>query len=153
MNIGFYLTNISSQDIFIRNFLSTINDLCSLRPYDNIVIFNSKYDIVDVDHKYYVLHINQAKYFDGILFVFDTVGANLTKTFPAPKKQILIIKDQEWSNKLDSSYMYWHNIYHNFDLLVNNKDMYNLCSLCWKTPIASIEYNAEGINNVIQSIR
>lgn len=152
MNIGFYLLSISSEDIFTRNFLKTINDLCHLRPYDNIIVFNSKYEIVDIDHKYYVLHVNQAKYFDGILFVFDIKSAHLTKTFATPKKQILVVKDNEWSNRSNIPYMYWHNIYHNFDLLVDNQEMHDLCSLCWKTPMASIKYNAEELNNVIQSI-
>ena len=90
MNIGFYLLDVDTQNQEHQTILNSINQLCSNRPYDNIVLFNNKFNALDVDHKYYILHISEAKYFKGILFVFDIKSAMLTKTFPAPKKQYTI---------------------------------------------------------------
>ena len=56
MNIGFYLLDIG-QNSYSSNILQNINKLCSIRPYDNIVLFNNNFATVDVDQKYYILSI------------------------------------------------------------------------------------------------
>lgn len=155
MNIGFYLLDVANDNQKHQQLLKTINSLCESRPFDNIVIFNNQFNTIDLDHKYYILHINQAKYFDGILFVFDIKSAVLTKTFPSPKKQILLVDKNEWSIKKNVPYKFWHNIYNsdNFELIVENKDMFDLCELCWKKPISIImNFQTKDIENVLQKI-
>ena len=155
MNIGFYLLDITNQNPKHQSILASINNLCQNRPYDNIVLFNNQFNSVDVNHKYYTLHISEAKYFKGILFVFDIKSALLTKTFPAPKKQILIVDQVEWQIKNNMPYKFWHDVYMNdsFELVTENKDMFEICKLCWKEPIGNVlNFQAEDINNVIQKL-
>ena len=155
MNIGFYLLDISNGDEKDRNILRMINELCVLRPYDNIVLFNNKFNAIDLDHKYYILHISEAKYFKGILFNFDIKSAMLTKTFPCPKKQLLYIDKAEWSEKTDLPYSFWYNIYMNqdFELISSTNELNELCKVCWKDPIAQIsDFNVKDIDDVVQRL-
>lgn len=63
MNIGFLVLDVNVQNTKHEKILKSINELCKIRPYDNIVLFNNKFECVDLDHKYYILHVSQAKYF------------------------------------------------------------------------------------------
>jgi len=155
MNIGFYLLDVHQSNEKHRQILNGINDLCEQRPYDNIVLFNNQFHASDPDHKYYILHISEAKYFKGLLFVFDIKSAMLTKTFPAPRKQILFLDKAEWSGKRDMPYSFWNGIYNNedFELVSTNKDLETLCDICWKKPLDNIDtFNGESINNVLQKL-
>tara|TARA_B100000902_G_scaffold400060_1_gene475389 strand:- start:34683 stop:35153 length:471 start_codon:yes stop_codon:yes gene_type:complete len=156
MNIGFYILDIDPQNQHQATLLNSINELCKARPYDNIVLFNNKFNTIDLDHKYYILHISEAKFFKGVLFVFDIRSALLTKTFPAPQKQILHIRDNTWSEKKDIPYRFWESIYMNdkFELIADSKDMFELCDTCWRTPIATVQhFQPKDIENVIQKLQ
>jgi hypothetical protein len=156
MNIGFYLLDVDVQNQKQTMILNSINALCTARPYDNIVLFNNRFNTIDVGHKYYTLHISEAKFFKGVLFVFDIKSALLTKTFPAPKKQILHISENIWSEKKDIPYKFWESIYMNdrFELIADNQDMFELCDICWKTPLATIQnFQPKDIENVIQKLQ
>ena len=156
MNIGFYLLDVDVQNQKQTMILNSINALCTARPYDNIILFNNRFNTVDMDHKYYTLHISEAKFFKGILFVFDIKSALLTKTFPAPKKQILHISENTWSAKKDIPYKFWESIYMNdkFELIADNQDMFELCDICWETPLATVQnFQPKDIENVIQKLQ
>lgn len=155
MNIGFYLLDIEVNNHKQSNILNGINQFCESRPYDNIVLFNNTFDTIDLDHKYYILHINQAKFFKGILFTFDLKSALLTKTFAGPTKQVLVMDSPEWQNNRSSPYRLWSSVYNNpdFELVVHNKDMKNLCEICWKKPLDMIlEINDKSINEIISKL-
>jgi hypothetical protein len=155
MNIGFYLPNINQQIEEHRYIVENINKLCELRPYDHIVIFNNYFQLMDSNKKYYILSANHAKYFRGILFLFDTQSAFLTQTFPGPDKQILYMQTPEWAERSNVPYMMWHNIYLNnkFETLAGNDDVAKLLDICWKPPLAKIDkFNYKEVNNVIQRI-
>lgn len=154
MNIGFYLLNITNQNPKHQNILASLNALCQHRPYDNIVLFNNQFNSVDLNHRYYTLHISEAKYFKGILFIFDVQSALLTRTFPAPSKQILYLDQADWQNK-NMPYKFWYDVYMHpsFELVTTNKDMYELCKLCWKEPIGNIfNFQISDIENVLQKL-
>ena len=156
MNIGFYLLDVDVQNQKQTMILNSINALCTARPYDNIVLFNNRFNTIDVGHKYYTLHISEAKFFKGVLFVFDIKSALLTKTFPAPKKQILHISENIWSEKKDIPYKFWESIYMNnkFELIADNQDMFELCDICWKTPLSTVQnFQPKDIENVIQQLQ
>lgn len=138
-----------------RNILSAINGLCKIRPYDNIVLFNNQFNAIDIDAKYYMLHINQAKFFNGLLFVFGTKEALLTQTFPGPTKQIIYMNQPEWSSHIDMPYTFWSNIYlrPNIELLTDSLNTHDLLNICWKKPLPLIDsLTTENINYVIQSL-
>lgn len=136
MDIGFYLLDIKANNNFQNEVIENINQFCIHNPYDNVVLFNNQFDRTDVDHKYYILHIQQAKYFDGILFVFDTRSAMITQTFPSPKKKIIYINEPEWNLNPNIPYDFWKDIYmqNNTEIITNNKSTYDICDICWKTP-------------------
>ena len=110
MNIGFYLLDVEQKNLKQQNILQAINELYEIRPHDNVILFNNRFLTVDPNQKYYTLHINEAKYFKGILFVFDIKSAMLTKSFAAPRKQLLLVDNPEWSEKKDIPYTFWKNI-------------------------------------------
>lgn len=153
MDLGFYLLNIEDSKFSI---LDAINNLCMKRPYDNIIIFNN--DNKTVNHniaKYYFLHINQAKYFSGPLFMFDIKSMLLAKTFPSPSKQILWVSTPEWANDPSMAYSFWYNIYmqDNIELVTDNEQLWSVIDLCWKTPSTKpIPLNAEGLDYAINEL-
>lgn len=155
MDIGFYLLDIEATNKKHKTILESINSLCDLRPYDNIVLFNNKMNNVDLDHKYYVLHMSQAKYFKGYLFLFDMRSSMVTQQFPAPKKQIMFIDNNDWSSKTDIPYVFWEKTYlnDNFEFVANNKELYDIFDLCWKKPLSIInDYNHRGIDEILRKL-
>lgn len=155
MNIGFYLLNITSNNPYQTQILDMITQLCKLRPLDNIVLFNNESDIIHSNYDYYILHINEAKYFRGILFVFDANALLLTQTFPGPNKQIFITNTPQWTTNHQIPYAVWKNIYlnENIDIITINQELYNIINMCWKSPLSYLEQlNGEEINNVIQKL-
>jgi hypothetical protein len=154
MEIGFFLPNIVN-DSYHNNILENINNLCEIRPYDNIIVFNNYFHTIHDNKKYYVLSINHAKYFSGILFVFNTQDAFLTKTFPGPNKQIIYLDKPEWSMDQRMPFTVWHNIYmsNKFEIIASNKELYSLVDICWKKPLKQISnFNYKDIDNVLRSI-
>jgi len=155
MNIGFYLLNIDGNNPYQTTILRSIDELCKLRPYDNIVLFNDRTNTVHHSLGHYILHINEAKYFKGKLFVFDPESLVLTKDFPAPSKQILVINEAHWAKDKAKPYGLWKSIYEsaNVELVTMNKDLKSLCSICWKDPLMSISgISGEQFNNVLQEL-
>lgn len=155
MNIGFYLPLINQQVEAHRNIITNINLLCEHRPYDNIVVFNNYFQLIDANKKYYILSTNHAKYFRGILFLFDTQSAFLTQTFPGPDKQIIYINEAEWAQQHNAPFTLWHNIYMNskFDTISSNPEIDKLMKICWKAPIATIaNFDHKEVDNVIQRL-
>jgi hypothetical protein len=155
MDIGFYLLDVDAKNSVQAKILTAVNQLCEDRPYDNIIVFNNQFNRLDHRHKYYMLHIQQAKYFDGILFVFDTKSAMLTQTFPSPKKQIMFMSEPEWSINPALPYGFWYNIYMKpqIELLTDKKETHDIIDICWKKPIGLIpEINSKELQNVISKL-
>ena len=155
MNIGFYLLDVEQNNSLHKTIINTINELYDIRPNDNIVLFNNKFAMVDPNQKYYILHINEAKYFKGILFVFDIKSAMLTKSFAAPSKQILLVDKAEWLQKKDIPYVFWEHIYNheNFELLTHNDYISTICENCWRKPLSNLkDLNGDQINAVLQKL-
>jgi hypothetical protein len=154
MNIGFYLLDVDMSEK-CKIILQAINDYCKNNRQNNVVLFNNQFNAVDLDPQYYILHLNQAKFFKGLLFVFGTKPALLTNSFPCAKKQIIYMTEPEWSAHPELPFTVWSNIYLNdsTELLTDNLDTYNLMNICWKKPLSLIKsFDAEAINNVIQSL-
>lgn len=155
MNIAFYLLDIEQNNIRHQEILKAINNLCSLRPYDNIVIFNNNFNTIDINQKYYLLSINHAKYFRGLLFLFDTEHAMLTRTFPGPDKQFICMNKPTWTENTNIPFSVWYSVYmdHKFELLVDSEYLYDLVDTCWKKPFSkSFNLTAENIDNVIRQL-
>jgi hypothetical protein len=153
MDIGFYISDIQHNNKNI--ILQAINEYIKKHPYDNVVVFNNVFNQIP-NNLFYTLHLSHAKYFDGILFVFDIKDAAVTKDFPRPKKQIFFMDTPYWQQNRNTRYKLWESIFMNPDtlLVTNNDQNYNLCSICWKSPLMTItNFNQEAISNVIEKIR
>jgi hypothetical protein len=152
MDIGFYITSIegSNKDLLIN----AINEYVASHPYDNVVVFNDKYDAL-ANNNFYTLHISHAKYFKGILFVFDINDASLVISFPAPKYKIFVANQPYWQNYKMNPYKTWMQIFNNPDMniVVNNQSMFDIYETCWKPPLCIMSsINAKEIENVLQKI-
>ena len=101
-NIGFFLTNIQQESH--KNILEAIDNYAKSHPYDNVIVFNNTFETFNTNNSYYVVHLSHAKYFDGILFVFNSTDASVTSNFPGPKKQIFITDQIYWHTKTYSLY-------------------------------------------------
>jgi hypothetical protein len=152
MDIGFYISDIQQNNK--DNILNAINDYIKTHPYDNVVVFNNTFNKIS-DNLFYTLHLSHAKYFDGILFVFDVRDAVVTKDFPRPKKQILFVNEPYWQKNKSVRYKLWESVFMNSDtiLIANNQQNYDLCKICWKEPLRTISnISKEIISDVIQKI-
>ncbi|MEX0594976.1 MAG: hypothetical protein WD512_00640, partial [Candidatus Paceibacterota bacterium] len=132
MDIAFYVIYADHSDK-CNKIIDTLNNLVDMCPYDNIILFNSQYNRTDAVKKFPIIHLNQAKYFRGILICFDIKSSMITKTFPAPEKQILYIDETSWSNDSTIPMMFWQGIYSNPDikLVAKNEEIKDLLSICW----------------------
>jgi len=139
VDIAFYLTHADHSEKS-NIIINTINDMCSNHPYDNIILFNSQYNRVDSDKKFPIIHLSQAKYFRGILLVFDIKSAMITKTFPSPRKQILYLDDMPWSSDHSIPALFWQSIYINPNIytIAKNQEIYDLFEICWSKPIGTM---------------
>lgn len=152
-NIGFFLTNIQQESH--KNILEAIDNYAKSHPYDNVIVFNNTFETFNTNNSYYVVHLSHAKYFDGILFVFNSTDASVTSNFPGPKKQIFITDQIYWQIQKHIPYILWKNIFMNTNLEIvsqspEHEQIYNMC---WKKPLyVSKEFNTETIKNVTQKI-
>lgn len=152
MDIGFYISNISTNNY--QNILKVINDYIDDHPYDNVIVFTNQMNRIFND-KFYVLHLSHAKYFSGILFIFDIKDASIASTFPSPKKQILLVNDIYWQKNSHILYSFWEKIFlsESAEIVTNNDENFYIYELCWKKPLCIIpELNKEGIEHVINNI-
>lgn len=138
MDIGFYLIDADHSEK-CNAIIDTINNMVDSHPYDNIILFNNQYNRIDNNNKKFpILHINQAKYFDGYLLVFDTKSTIISKTFPAPKKQFLYVDEASWSKDGSIPVLFWHSIFlnPNIILIASNESIKDLLTLCWDPPVS-----------------
>jgi hypothetical protein len=139
MDIGFYL-NIADESDKVNRIIDTLNNISDKHPYDNVILFNGEYNRIDINKKFPILHLNQAKYFRGILVVFDVSSAMITRSFPAPRHQILYVDEMFWSRDRTIPATFWGEIFDNdnISLLASNQEIYDVLSICWKQPKAII---------------
>lgn len=137
-NIGFLLTHIDNG-VFYDNLLQQIKLLIDNNPYKHICVFNSyteKYDSYNVP----LLHLNQAKFFDGDMFIFDVVSLCIVKNFPLLTNKYYFCQDIPWY-KSYNNYQEWAHILEqeNLKIIAQNQEIYDLFSICWQKPIGIME--------------
>lgn len=154
MDLGFYI--IDCDNSAKNNFLiDMINNIISLKPYDNIILFNNRYNRIDQNKKFPILHTSQAKYFRGNLIYFDVKSATLAKTFPGPDKQIFCCDYPEWSQNRNTRSSLWKSIYEDQKLKVITYDEHvkNLIEICWNKKVYHIsDFTARNLYDAIEKI-
>jgi hypothetical protein len=149
MDIGFYVINCDSSPKN-NEIISLINNLIIEYPYDNIILFNNTFQRIDSQKKFPILHISQAKYFRGVLIVFDVKSLALAKNFPSPSKIILVCDNAEWSG--DNRAILWKDIYEdkNVILVTKYKELKDIIEICWNKQAISInELTPKEVRNAI----
>jgi len=151
-NIGFYITDIKTDNH--NNLLDQINMYISENPYDNVVVFNNVFEKLNVNNKFYLLHINEAKYFNGILFIFNPTDASICLTFPGPIKKVFYTSDIYWNTSPYIPYVSWKNIFlSDIEIVCSSDEHYNIYDTCWKRPILiDSDFTKETITNVLKTI-
>lgn len=149
-NLGFILINIDNSSYY-DNIFKNIKLIIENNIYNHICIFNSSLSKLDT-YNVPVLHLNQAKFFDGDLILFDLYGAMITKNFTNAKRKILYCKDIPWIKNRQIEYTEWSNYYDDsIDFIVSNQYLYDIYEICWKKPLGIMEeFNYEQIQSVLQ---
>ncbi len=154
MDIGFYLINADHSDK-TTSIIETINDMVNEHPYDNIILFNNQYNRIDTNKKFPIIHLNQAKYFKGILVVFDIKSAMITKNFPANKKQFLYVDEIYWNTSEPIPFLFWKSILDNdnIDSIAKTEKISDLLEICWKAPVAKMQtINSRELYDIISKV-
>ena len=149
-DIGFLLIKMNNDSTYNR-ILKTISDFILNNPYNQYVIFNSFSDKIDTINVP-ILHINQAKFFYGDLFVFDFISCLLTQNFPNLSNRYLYTKDLFWTVDPGNSYNEWESILmkDNLNIITHNKYVHDIYDICWKKPIGISEnFTYEELKNIL----
>jgi len=149
-DIGFLLIKMNNDSTYNR-ILKTISDFILNNPYNQYVIFNSFSDKIDTINVP-ILHINQAKFFYGDLFVFDFISCLLTQNFPNLSNRYLYTKDLFWTADPGNSYNEWESILmkDNLNIITHNKYVHDIYDMCWKKPMGISEnFTYEELKNIL----
>lgn len=131
--------------------MKEIGEIIKYNPYKQVCIFNNYSERFD-NYNVPVLPLSHAKFFDGDLFVIDTVSLMLTKDFPNIKRKFFYVNGPIWqegynSYELWKSLLVQNNLYH----IVTDQKTADLFKICWgKDAYLMNQFNAEGILNAIQ---
>lgn len=145
-NIGFVLIKLQNNPMQDK-ILQTIKKIEEKNIYGQTVIFNSFTDKADTLNLP-ILHLSQAQFFYGDLFLFDLASVIVTQKFPNINKRILYTNNLPWTSTNNNLYAEWESIYlqHNLDLLVDSESIYDIYDICWKKPIGiAEEFNYEKV--------
>ena len=148
IDIGFMLINIENNEYYNTMF-SNINKLIESNRYSNIVVFNSQCNLIET-YNVPILHLSHAKFFDGRLFLFDTISAIMSQGFTNLKQKILYCNDMPWIKNRSTSYMEWNSIYSDLDFITTNTYLYDIYHMLWKQPLNIMEsFNYEQIQQIL----
>lgn len=138
-DIGFVLIKLLNNKIY-DSILHTISEFIKARPYQQHMVFNSYSEKINT-FNVPILHLQQAQFFYGKLIVFDIPSIILTNNFPNISQRILFTSDTHWTQSSSSMYQQWRSVYEqdNLDIMVTSPVLRDLYSMCWKTPVATVE--------------
>lgn len=147
--IGFLLIDVqpSHQDI-----LNHINNISKLRPFIDCVLFNSNYNYLHMSiNDFYILHLNEAKYFRGPIVVFDDKSCEFLLNCIS-KQKILWMKDTiDIKSIVTADFNETYNKFSKLDtILCENEETYKIINTLWKPSILLKEIDYEKIISNIQ---
>lgn len=149
-DIGFMLIkmyNSPMYDFILKSIRSCIDD----NPFNHIVIFNSYCDRIDT-MGIPILHLNQAKFFNGDLFMFDLISIILSKNFTNINTKYFYAQDIPWTLNKTTRYFEWYNIFNEtkLEIIAKNQEIYDSYNICWKKPLCITErFEYEELKNSI----
>jgi hypothetical protein len=129
----------------------TISSFIADNPYLQILLFNSVNNRVSSDNVP-ILHLNQAKFFDGNLVIFDTMSLLFAKNFPNIDTIFMYASTLFWSKESYSNYLDIESLFtlKNLEFIASNREMHDIYETCWKKPIGICEnFNYETLKTII----
>ena len=138
-DIGFVLIKMFNNQIY-DDILTAIQSCIYDNPSNQIVIFNSYSEKINT-FNIPILHLSQAKFFYGDLFIFDMVSLLLTKSFPNVATKYLYAQDIPWTISKETNYFDWHKLLNNesLQIIAKNEEIDQIYSKCWKKPLCVTE--------------
>lgn len=139
IDIGFVLIKLANDPMY-DTILNTIKEIEQNNLYGQTLIFNSYNEKINT-YNLPILHLSQAQFFYGNLFVFDLSTVILSKNFPNVKSRILYTNNAPWTVSPSTRYSEWASLYEqkNLEILPTNKELYDIYDICWKKPIGILE--------------
>jgi hypothetical protein len=147
---GFVCLKIDDS-VEISKLLNSAETMAKDKPYSQVCVFNSfnqRTNSMNVP----VLHLNQAKFFYGNLFLFDVQSAIITRSFPNLYKRYYYARDIPWEKNSLGNYKEWKEIFNhdNIEIIAQNKHIFDIYEICWKKPIMIAEdFTYENIKKVL----
>jgi hypothetical protein len=132
-NIGFIILHIEkNQSKEIISFIKTMAD--SLKD-KRMVVFNSYNN--GIIENIPVLHINQAKFFDGNLFVFDIIGLMLAVSCYKVQNIYYYAYNFPWMMDQTTDFNFWSKLIEDsrVNIIAQNQEIYDIYDKVWKTPV------------------
>lgn len=149
-NIGFLLPKLETE--IHAKIVNHISMLIDNNPDKQILIFCSTAKL-GFPPNVPVLHINEAKYFDGEIFVFDMLSALIVKNFKTQSKKYFWIGNNiPWkSNPLDNCKTY-SDIFNDksISFIVSDEHTKDIYSICFQEPAFILkEFNHENLQRIV----
>lgn len=138
-DVGFILVKSNNEKIY-DDIFKTIKNIEDNNPYNQTLIFNSYNEKVET-YNLPILHLSQAQFFYGTLFLFDLPSIILSNRFPNVTKRILYTGSLPWYANSTTTYQEWASLYNqeNLDIITSNTELYDIYSICWKKPLGVSE--------------
>lgn len=151
-DVGFLIPKINSKPT--HGILSHIQKLIEIETNKQIVVFSS-YVGTAIPNNIPVLHLSEAKYFFGNLFMFDVSSAILSSSFKnAYHKYLWLGNLIPWAQQPKELYVNYKGIFvdSNINTIVQSQEAYDIYDMCWKSPSYIFkEFNYENVQTIIGS--
>jgi hypothetical protein len=149
-NLGLILIKLQNADIY-NSIVDTTQKLIDNNPYNNICIFNSFCDKIDIKN-IPILHLSHARFFQGDLIIFDIASLLLTKNFTNIKNRYFYAYNIPWIDDPSVLFHQWKSLFdhNNISIITKNQELFDIYELCWKKPIGITEtFNYEELEQII----
>jgi hypothetical protein len=111
--------------------IKEISEIINLNPYKQVCIFNNYCERFD-NYNVPILPLNQAKFFNGDLFLLDTVSLMLTKDFPNVERKFFYTNSPVWQEAYNT-YELWLSLLDQKNLhhIVTDQKLSDIFEICW----------------------
>lgn len=149
-DLGIILLTLENTRVYDSIFAS-IQNMIKENPYKQICIFNSKNNRIETGNVP-ILHLSQAKFFNGNLLIFDTLSLLFAKNFVSVNKIYFYVSDFLWTGNQYSSYYEVKDLFdtENLEFIARDEQTSDIYEICWKKPITiSKDINYESLKQIL----
>lgn len=141
MNKKLSALSINPQSEYDFSIISWFNSLSTIDKSINLKFFSCSFDVVDIDKKFPVLPIHEAKYEYGNFFVWDILSLELATSFPNIGTVYYFQNtDIPWTKIYNINYEDWAQLFENpkVQILTHDATIQEIFDLSWKTKTKKI---------------